>query len=259
MEDGVVLKRTFTAPETPARPLTYPNKKKGSRVRLNHLIEIDDFRFSTLVVGLARPSISFSARKLINGGNITEENLKPMRQLAHLCCISQTRYGYILTDEDLVACRFSASDPNTSASVWEAEIMPIPWSKNGPTQLTTDLALWWLCMLALSGPHNRVVTRPDRMVNVDGWEPARRDDDEQGWTERHWYSKFERPAVESPPAYATPAPDDVQGQAAAFQAAVGLNANDDFAIDPNFVVGDFLNVDSLDFDFNFGAGNQADH
>lgn len=28
--------------------------------------------------------------------------------------------------------------------------MPIPWSSHGPTVLTTDLGLWWLCMKALS-------------------------------------------------------------------------------------------------------------
>lgn len=137
----------------------------------------------------------------------------------------------------LVVCRFSALDPDNVKYKWSAEVMPIPWSKSGQTQLTTDLALWWLCMLALSNPQNRRVVRPWEMVSIDSWEPPHKHDDERGWTQRHWYSKFERTVDEPPPEYESPAADDAQGQAAAFQGTVGLNGDADFAIDPDLVSG----------------------
>lgn len=45
-------------------------------------------------------------------------------------------------------------------------IMPIAWTQMGDEKLTTDLALWWLGMLALSGSDKCVVTKKEGMTRI---------------------------------------------------------------------------------------------
>lgn len=235
LEIGVGLNRTYRASNLNAggeigRKLSRSNKHGTGKVKVDHVIELDGFPLPTLVLGLGRPSHFFTGRPLSNGRKQREENLWPLRQLANLCFLENTRFGYILTDVDLLACCFSAQDPTTSILKWSAQIMPIPWSKSGRAQLTTDLALWWLCMLALSGPHNRMVTPPWEMTSIDAWGLPRRLNDEQGWTEQHMYSRFERQTNNPfPQAHQAPVQEAVQdGQPAAVQAASGSYGDDDF-------------------------------
>lgn len=42
-----------------------------------------------------------------------KESLWPLRQLANLCDMAKTRYGYIVTDQDLVACCFHKTKART--------------------------------------------------------------------------------------------------------------------------------------------------
>ena len=76
--------------------------------------------------------------------------LRPLQQLSSYCMKCQCRYGYIITEEELVALRVSA-DPGASRSVRMLEFKSIPW-KNSSVDgicMTVNLALWWLHMLAL--------------------------------------------------------------------------------------------------------------
>lgn len=115
--------------------------------RPDHLIELDQFPATALVVGLGRPSSHWSARKTVSALNdLDKECLQPLRELANLCRIARAAYGYIQTDEDMVVCHFKMDDDGH----WKASIMPIPWSTHASPNLTTDLALWWLCMRAMS-------------------------------------------------------------------------------------------------------------
>lgn len=50
---------------------------------------------------------------------------------------------------------------------WGAAIMPVPWSRNGSDTLTTDLALWQLCMLAMSAPHNRAIIAEGEVLRIN--------------------------------------------------------------------------------------------
>lgn len=73
----------------------------------------------------------------------------PLGQLANIRKVAQTRHGYIQTDQEMVVCCFSEGPEG-----WKVAIMPVPWSRHGVDVLTTDLALWWLCMLAMPAHHH---------------------------------------------------------------------------------------------------------
>ncbi|KAG8407880.1 hypothetical protein J3458_020190 [Metarhizium acridum] len=82
-------------------------------------------------------------------------------------------------------------------------------------------------MLAVSAPHSRSSLEHE-IVPISKWD-VEYDDDERGWVRRHKYSGYKEPTeAPSPPAYETPAPDDVAGNAALFMAGVGLNVLEDF-------------------------------
>lgn len=231
VETGTSLKLNVASSErSSVRMAGFTNGKRNGRLKVDHLIELDDYRLPTLVIGLGRPGHSFQGRHLVNGAN--QETVWPLRQLANLCFHSQTRFGYILTEEDLVACCFSTEDPKSYDSAWSVEVMPVPWTKAGQGQLTTDLALWWLCMLAISSRHNRALTSQEHMTRINDWD-VHKYDDERGWVRRHKYSKFEEPTSEPlPPAYQPPSPSNADGVAAVFFAEVGINADPAFNLSP---------------------------
>ncbi|KAI0386001.1 hypothetical protein F5Y04DRAFT_161362 [Hypomontagnella monticulosa] len=78
-----------------------------------------------------------------------------------MCNIANTRYWYIVTDQDLVACCFYKE-----AAGQRVKIMPIPWMLHGEEQLTTDLALWWLCMMALSTSQDHTLATGANVVGI---------------------------------------------------------------------------------------------
>lgn len=212
------------------------------RTVVDHVIGLDLFPGQNLVVGLGRPSVKWDGRKAADRIDVLcKEQLWPVRQLANICKEAKTRYGYIQTDQDLVVCCFSNTSDN-----WKAAIRPIPWSTYGTQALTTDLALWWLCMLAMSGHHHRAIVEEEAIVKINEWDVIKLGDDNvHSWVRRHRYSNFEEPTSPPPlPAYTTPSP----GNLAAFDAAVGFNANDWLNID----AAANADIDNLDpWDFNF--------
>ncbi|OTB03975.1 hypothetical protein M426DRAFT_12058 [Hypoxylon sp. CI-4A] len=123
----------------------------GPRASADHLIELDGTHSERqrLVVGLGKPSSRFSMKDAIHrDGTIHAKQTKHLfvpRQLANLCVKAGTLYGYIQTDKELVACHFTEA-----GGEYGVYVMRVPWSDHGSERLTTDLALWWLCMKALS-------------------------------------------------------------------------------------------------------------
>ncbi|KAJ2977149.1 hypothetical protein NQ176_g4538 [Zarea fungicola] len=194
----------------------------GKKLSVDHVISLDCVPWLNLVVGLGRESSRWSGRSL--AGQLDDPNrelLWPLRQLANICEHAQTRYGYIQPDEELVVCCFSKNCQGL-----KAEIMPIPWTKSGDEDLTTDLGLWWLCMLAMSA-QSRSIADEREVLKINAWVRLYLDE-ERGWVRRHQYSRVEEPtSPPPPPEYMTPSP----GNPAAFAAAVGLDTNDWFNID----------------------------
>ncbi|KAK8914726.1 hypothetical protein VCV18_011044 [Metarhizium anisopliae] len=156
-------------------------------ILVDHVIGIDDPFQPVLVVGFGRTSKKWSCTKLLTQLQRPSQQLSwPIRQLANICQNAGTRYGYIQTEDELVACCFSIAD----GCSFKAEIMPIPWTKHGIHTLTTDLALWWLCMLAMAPDQSRKIVRERDVVRINQWREV------QGWQGtlyRHQYSNFEKP------------------------------------------------------------------
>jgi hypothetical protein len=200
-------------------------------VQIDHFVALDDSTLSNLVMGLSRPSISFQGRSLVNCPTaVTKEGLWPMRQLANLCHMAQTRYGYIMTDQDLVVCRFYIPEGGVNqADELKVEVMAVPWTVHGESQLTTDLALWWLCMLALSPTQHCALATEEDMVGIDEWE-VRYLNDEHGWVRRHRYSDVEQP-VDPPPHSASQTPS------LGNQAAFGIDPNNNLTLTITITLG----------------------
>ena len=61
-----------------------------------------------------------------------------------------SRYGFIITEKELVVLRVSM-DPKDQTSVQLVEVRSVPWRHNlaNGMCMTVNLALWWLHMLAL--------------------------------------------------------------------------------------------------------------
>jgi hypothetical protein len=211
---------------------------------VDHVIGLDCLDEPVLVVGLGRSSSKWRCMKLL--AQVKEPTIEatlPLRQLANICEMAGTRYGYIQTDEELVACLFSYGDMSEDEarerrektrkredrSKMKVSVRPIPWTKHGGEMLTTELALWWLCMLAMAPDHGRNITMGADVVGVDAWDIVHLDE-ERGWVRQHRYSKFEEPTNRPPPpSYRSPS----LGNPAAFFAAVGLHADAEFGPDVN--------------------------
>ena len=228
IHNGIRLQHKIAAPggSALARIDTGPRM-----VQADHIISLDEAPLSNLVVGLGRPSSKFNGRRLANyPEHVPKEGFWPLRQLANLCNNSGTRYGYIMTEEAFLACRFSrtAMEPG-----WQVAVKPIPWTQHGENQLTTDLALWWLCMLAMSSPQNRALVGEYEMVGIDEWE-TRYLSDEQRWVRCHQYSRFEEPTTPpTPPAYSAPFPSGAIANAAVVAGQAVINADSQLNINPS--------------------------
>lgn len=252
LHSGVHLQHSISAADRSS--FASISTSRLASLRADHRVALDDFPLPNLVVGLGRPSTKFQGRRLLERPEAAGKGgFLPLRQLANLCALAKTRYGYILTDQDLVACCFykrragaGQAAELSEAKGWKVAMMPVPWTRYGETQLTTDIALWWLSMLALSAPENRALVAEADVVGIGEWE-RRYLDEERGWVRRHRYSNVEEPTdPPSPPAYRTPSP----GNRAAFEAAVGFHIDPNFDINPNFDFNPNFAIDPNNLLFN---------
>ncbi|TRX91316.1 hypothetical protein FHL15_007738 [Xylaria flabelliformis] len=147
---------------------------------LDHWIALDNVMLQPLVNGMAWLSSTIKTRKIFNGVNeLSNVESRPLQQLAYIS--QRARYGYIMTDRDLLVCRFSKAP---SGDNFEVSLMLVPWSASG-SSLTTDLAIWWLCMKALSEKNRELQSAR----NNDFWELIYGATDEDALQNFHYDSK----------------------------------------------------------------------
>ncbi len=162
LHPGTGLHHQFSTPEnsTKARLLN-----TSVRLTVDHVIALDENPIRNLVVGLAKPSSKFRGRELASQlPDPTIHIMSPLQQLARICEVAKTPFGYIQTDEELVVCQFNQVNEECYA-----RFMPIPWSTHGDGVLTSDLALWWLCVKAISDLPQRAVVVHGGMVPTGNW------------------------------------------------------------------------------------------
>ena len=71
----------------------------------------------------------------------------PLRQVATYCSKTERRYGYLITDQELVVIRITKTS-SKSKSVNVLEYRSISWNGDTTDGMTMNLALWLLHMLA---------------------------------------------------------------------------------------------------------------
>lgn len=155
---GLVLSQKLLAP-----PSKLPSKcismARGGQTESTRSLQPDwagknEITNSNLLPGDTKLARKWSSDK-IPIGKVPDEKpkanwLRPLRQLSSYCMKHQCRYGYIITEEELVALRVSAA-PGARRSVRMVEFQSVPWKNNSADgiSMTVNLALWWLHMLAL--------------------------------------------------------------------------------------------------------------
>ncbi|KJK76570.1 hypothetical protein H634G_08158 [Metarhizium anisopliae BRIP 53293] len=222
LHPGLALYQKYS---TPDKSLMVSLPGAAGRLTVNHIVALDDFPGGHLVVGLGRMSSKWSGRTVVHQLNsstsVKKELIWPLRQLGNICKAAQTRYGYIQTDEELVVCCFS----KIAQDEWKVALMPVPWTRSGADVLTTDLALWWLCMLAMSAQCHREIVDDGEMVKIDKWDEAYLDE-RRGWGRIHRYSGFEKPTNPRPAS---------AGNVAATVVYSGVHVDPLFGINPTAV------------------------
>ncbi|EJT70169.1 hypothetical protein GGTG_12342 [Gaeumannomyces tritici R3-111a-1] len=171
---------------------------------VHHLVSLQVADFPNLVVGLACDESSFGSdcrlSEVPNAVATGDTKYKwPLRQLAHACHRANTRYGYLALRNGILACCFTLSPAAGPArrggrlgNDWQVSMKPVMWSQSGDKQLTADLTLWWMSMMAISGEHNRKLVPEAERVSINHWDEIQV---EGGATVlRHHYSLAEKPA-----------------------------------------------------------------
>ncbi|CAH0004891.1 unnamed protein product [Clonostachys byssicola] len=128
-----------------------------AQTKVNHLINLIGSPSRILVVGLGTTSLKFQGGALAKAieqstTSGASKHQNPVMQLAHACRLANTRYGYIQTNNEVVACRFSCAE-----GVWAAEVMEIPMVLSGSGVMTTELAVWWMAMMAMPRSEDSVI------------------------------------------------------------------------------------------------------
>lgn len=158
----------------------------AKKIKVGHMVTLDiKPDASKLVIVIALPSCKWTSSHFVPETEVPAAWELPLRQLANACEGAGTRYGYIQTDQELVVCRFALDDEDDDQK-WRADIMPVLMSRRGRNVLTSDLALWWLCMLSLSQMEDFKLTTPDETQGIDQWEQVDSGTDYLWW--RHAYS-----------------------------------------------------------------------
>jgi hypothetical protein len=156
-------------------------------------LEVED-HYGNLFPGDIKPAKKWKA-DWINSPRLHEKKKADLvlEQLTKYMCLADTRYGFVLSEEELVAMRISRfqrdiesleelaqedtaaarelidstydpeNDPDGAFADTERgvgillEFCTIPWTANGTGSLTINLALWWLSVLAVQCPPIREV------------------------------------------------------------------------------------------------------
>ncbi|KAK6384938.1 hypothetical protein LTS17_002501 [Exophiala oligosperma] len=124
----------------------------SGQVSCHHAIWLEHQPTLNVLAGLGKTSKhwygSAVQAELKSKGNISNTLKTPLRQLANACNKANIRHGYIQTDKELIVVEFTLQGDNK----FGAKFMPIMWStKSG---LTTDLALFCLCLISMKEAQN---------------------------------------------------------------------------------------------------------
>lgn len=89
----------------------------------------------------------------------------PFRQVLTYCVATRTRYGCLMTPDELVVLRVYLNGSGQSES-WNVQYKAIPWDDSG-NKLTINLGIWALGMMALNSGHRPIAPKSNTLpLNV---------------------------------------------------------------------------------------------
>lgn len=106
----------------------------------------------------------------------------PFRQLATYLVTSNTRYGCLLTPDELVVVRLYSVPPRNGVK-YNLQWASIPWESAGRDRLTVNIGLWAMAMMALNADHRAVVIQSEMLPLNVWWEE--KDDNGQTFYTHH--------------------------------------------------------------------------
>lgn len=107
----------------------------------------------------------------------------PWRQIATYCQSIESRYGFILVPEGLIAT-LMYEDQDDSGLPLRIKYKLVPWGANGENKMTVNLSLFFLAMMAMHDGHRPIVTE-DKVLPLNIWW---KNEDEEGMTYEHHLS-----------------------------------------------------------------------
>lgn len=141
--DGLFCHRIDPAKSKTPAPANYPPFLYSYLPRKHPSGGKRTFNF---VNGYTAPWSRWDMKKIryqIGSNEIFETTLQHLFfEIEQLC----TKYAFVVTLAEFIAVNFTKSRFYTRRS--EAKVARIPYTNRGPNQLTPELALWVLCMLA---------------------------------------------------------------------------------------------------------------
>lgn len=126
------------------------------------------------------PAPAANGKPLQKTHDVGAERLRPLEQLATYCRFGETRYGFILTQEELVAFRVRRLDPRLLPDVLSyekpfagIEYKAVGWNESGSGKLTANLAIWALGCMGMNDHHRIMETSGGQplasMVRLTKW------------------------------------------------------------------------------------------
>lgn len=97
--------------------------------------------------------------------NVTTERILPLRQLATYCRFAETRYFFLVTQDEVVVFRVRRIDekelasqgpPAQKARYAGFEFKSIPWDASGTSRLSFNLAVWALACMGMNDHHREM-------------------------------------------------------------------------------------------------------
>lgn len=139
-----------------------------------HITPKDDYSLPTiLVMGDNKYSGAWDFEKSwdiihkVRSGSL-KMSMRPFRQVATYCRVGRTRYGYVMSDQELLAVRVWCSKDQAGDDVWGIEVShPIPWDASSRS-LTVNLAIWWLGVMAMNERERPIRTKRET-PRINGW------------------------------------------------------------------------------------------
>lgn len=146
-----------------------------------------DWIHKSLAAGYTDPNPAIPANgiPLQKTHRVTKERLLPLEQLATYCRFGETRYGFILTQNELVVFRMRRLDlaliptgPGATAPIVNKphaglEYRSVPWQASGSGKLTANFAIWALCCMGMNDRHRIMETSDGEplasMVRLTKW------------------------------------------------------------------------------------------